>query len=149
MNYLACHKAGPALSRVNQLPQGHRSLWNLWRPCGSGFTREEAGKSNSGLEPFDDDHLSLRHPLTMAASLLVQRGPVTRQRLLVRIELDHHATLRGRPPFHCLATPATGQETAAECLEGSRGALGVLLVLLGVGHVHMGDPISLHALLSC
>lgn len=85
----------------------------------------------------------------MAACLLVQLGPVTRHRLLVRFELDHHATLRGRPPFHRLATPATGQEAAAECLEGSRGALGVLLVLLGVGHVHMGDPIGLHALLSC
>ncbi len=85
----------------------------------------------------------------MAACLLVQLGPVTRHRLLVRIKLDHHATLRGRPPFHRIAAPATGQEAAAERLEGSRGALGVLLVLLGVGHVHMGDPIGLHPLLSC
>ncbi len=85
----------------------------------------------------------------MAAGLLIQLRPVARHRLLVRIELDHHATLRGMPPFHRLAAPATGQEAAAERLEGSRGALGVLLVLLGVGHVHMGDPIGLHALLSC
>ncbi len=84
----------------------------------------------------------------MAARLLVQLGPVTRHRLLVRIELDHHATLGGRPPFHRLAAPTTGQEAAAERLEGSRGTLGVLLVLLGVGHVHMGDPVSLHLLLS-
>jgi len=85
----------------------------------------------------------------MAARLLVQLGAITGHGLLVRIEFDHHATLRGRPPFHRLAAPAAGQETAAERLEGSRRTLGVLLVLLGVGHVHMGDPIGLHALLSC
>ncbi len=85
----------------------------------------------------------------MAARLLIQIGLVTRHRLLIRIELDHHATLWSGPPFHRLATPAAGQEAAAECLEGSGSALGVLLVLLGVGHVDVGDPIGLHPLLSC
>ncbi len=85
----------------------------------------------------------------MAACLLVQRGAVTGDGLRVRIELDHHTTLRRSPPFHRLTTPATGQEATAECLEGSWGALGVLLVLLGVGHVHMGYPVGLHVQLSC
>ena len=85
----------------------------------------------------------------MAARLLIQRRPVARQRLLIRIELDHHATLRSGPTFHRLAAPATGEEAAAKCLEGSGSALGVLLILLGVGHVDVGDPIGLHPLLSC
>jgi len=85
----------------------------------------------------------------MAARLLVQLGPVARQRLLIRIELDHHATLWSGPPLQRLAAPAAGQEAAAECLEGSGSALGVLLILLGVGHIDVGDPIGLHPLLSC
>ena len=115
---------------------------------GAGLPAIGPSATTSRFEPFNNDHLGFGHTLAMAARLLIQLGPVTRHRLLVGIELDHHATLRGRPPFHRFAAPAPGQEAAAERLEGSRGALGVLLVLLGVCHVHMGDPIGLHALLS-
>ncbi|SPO63639.1 protein of unknown function [Pseudomonas inefficax] len=38
-----------APSRVNPLPQVLRSPQDLRRPCGSGFTREEAG---TGEPPF-------------------------------------------------------------------------------------------------
>ncbi|MNW02339.1 hypothetical protein D3C71_1981080 [compost metagenome] len=85
----------------------------------------------------------------MAARLLIQRRAITGQRLLVRIELDDHATLWSRPPLQRLAAPATGQEAATIGLERRRRTLGVLLVLLGVGHVDVGDPIGLHPRCSC
>lgn len=95
-------------------------------------------------QPFHDDDLRLPHALTVGLRRLILGGFVTRHRLLIAIELNHHITLPRRPAFHRFAAPAPGQKPPAKLRKRRRRALGVLRVLLCIGHIYMGNPVGLH-----
>ncbi|PYG96537.1 hypothetical protein CVV67_32790 [Arthrobacter stackebrandtii] len=55
--------AGPALSRVNPLPQVPHRIQPMHDLCGSGFTREEAGTGceNAGVMRVSDVYRTLNY----------------------------------------------------------------------------------------
>ncbi len=98
----------------------------------------------SGRQPFHNDDLRHPRPFTVRLRLLIFSGLITRHRLLIALKLNHHITLPCRPAFHRFTAPAPGQEPSAKLCERRRRALGVLRVLLRIGHIHMGNPVGLH-----